>query len=105
MSSDEPDPNAALVALLVDETIARYRHLLPPEALADLRAQLEGVGLTHPEMRKMIDRLRPRAVPDASATKPKEGEPTAELPVAAAGDRPRATSGRRSRASGGGKGR
>lgn len=90
MSADKEDPNEALVARMVDEAIAKYRHLLPAEALEDFRAELEGFALTHPEMRKMIDRLRPRtSAPDVSGAQPKEGEPTAELPLAAAGGKPR----------------
>lgn len=86
MSLDKPDPNEPLVAEMVEETLAKVRHLLPPEALEDLREEMRAFALTHPGLRTMVQRLRPRAAPDASGTKPKEGEPTEELPRAAGGE-------------------
>lgn len=74
MASDSEDPNEPIVARLVEESLAKYRHLLPPEALAELRALMEGFALTHPEMRQMVGRLRPRAAVDASDIVAKEGE-------------------------------
>lgn len=85
MTSEETEAHRALVARMVDETVAKYRHLLPAAALTDLREQMEGFALTHPEMRKMLDRLRPRAVADVSDERSKEGKPAAEKQRAAAG--------------------
>lgn len=74
MAIDPPDPGDPLVARLVEQSLAKYEHLLPPEALAELRVLLEGVALTHPEMRPMVDRLRPRASADASDVVAKDPE-------------------------------
>ncbi len=74
MASDSEDPNEPIVARLVEESLAKYRHLLPPEALAELRVLMEGFALTHPEMRKMVERLRPRDVVDASDVVAREGQ-------------------------------
>jgi len=74
MAIDPPDPGDPLVARLVEQSLAKYEHLLPPEALAELRLILEGFALTHPEMRTMVDRLRPRASTDASGDRVKDPE-------------------------------
>jgi hypothetical protein len=89
MKLPEDDPNRPLALRMVDETIAKYEHLLPPEALADLRERMEAFALTHPEMRKMVDRARQRAVPGSSGEKDKEGEPGVEEPRMASGGKAR----------------
>ncbi|MFO0587435.1 MAG: hypothetical protein U0441_07845 [Polyangiaceae bacterium] len=68
------DPNVEIALRLVNESLARLRPELPPEALARLRELLEDFALTHPEMRKMVDRLRPRPVAEASELLQKDGE-------------------------------
>lgn len=74
MATESEDPNDPVVARLVEQSLAKFEHLLPPEALAELRALMEGFALTHPEMRKMVDRLRPRAAADASDVVAKDPE-------------------------------
>lgn len=77
MASDREapgDPTAEIALRLVNESLGRLRPELPPEALARLRDLMEDFALTHPEMRKMVDRLRPRAAADASELVRRDGD-------------------------------
>ncbi len=73
MAQDKAEPEDALVARLVDEAVAKFAHLLPPEALAALREEMEMFALTHPEMRRMVERMRPRAPAEASDVVARQG--------------------------------
>lgn len=73
MAQEKTEPEDALIARLVDEAVARYGPLLPPEGLAALREEMEMFARTHPEMRRMVRRLRPRAPVEVSDVVAREG--------------------------------
>lgn len=65
---DDPDP---LLEARVEHAVAPYAGLLPDEDLEALRDLTRCFLTTHPAASRLLDRLRPRAVPDASGESPK----------------------------------
>jgi hypothetical protein len=63
----------SIVEAQIERSLSRYAGLVTPEMMATLREVLEDALTTHPVALKLVDSLRPRAVPDASGTVPKPG--------------------------------
>lgn len=68
MSSPRPEPDEAdpVLEARVDHAVAPYAGLLPAEDLDALRDLTRRFLATHPVAAPLVDRLRPRATPDAS---------------------------------------
>ena len=66
--SDAADPRREEV----ERALARFRDLLPPEALDALREEMLDFAMTHPEMKELWSRARPRPIPDSSGVVTKE---------------------------------
>ncbi|MEJ7729881.1 MAG: hypothetical protein WKG00_11735 [Polyangiaceae bacterium] len=62
-----------LVAAMVERALAPWRELLPAEALAAMRHQLEDFITTHPAMDRMVQQLAPAKVVASSGEVPKDG--------------------------------
>jgi hypothetical protein len=71
---DAPNPVATEC---IDEALAPYRDLLPPEVLADFAECLDLFLTTHPVAALVVERLRPRSAPETSAEMDRNGEPLA----------------------------
>ena len=56
-AEDEPNP---IAAQLIEEQLARYRGLLPPEQLEKFAKTLDLFLTTHPDVAPALDRLRAR---------------------------------------------
>ena len=68
-STDQEDP---FLASLLDEVLAEHADL-PPEALAEMRWILELAAKTHPTASTIVNRARPRAVPQRSGEQEQPG--------------------------------
>ena len=66
--SDDSHKDPFLDALL-DEALAPHDDL-PPEILAEMRWMLELLATTHPVSKAIVDRARPREIPDRSGDQP-----------------------------------
>lgn len=80
MAEDDLDP---LLEEKLDRALAPYVDLLPPEVLAQLREDLGDFATTHPEMARMLARLRPPPVvaesgevPTSAAESSNQGDAT-----------------------------
>lgn len=56
--------------LEVERALDAFRHVLPPEALDALRKDLLDFATTHPVMKDIWSRARPRPAPDSSGVVP-----------------------------------
>ena len=56
----------------VERALARFRDLLPPDALDALREEMLDFATTHPEMKELWSCARPRPIPDSSGVVTKE---------------------------------
>ncbi|MCC6527152.1 MAG: hypothetical protein IT373_31175 [Polyangiaceae bacterium] len=84
-----PDPEAFLDAE-VERTLAPYRGVLPAPALAELGTLLRLALDSHPVLRELAARARPRAPKQASGTETVPGgEDGGPAEVSAAGGAPR----------------
>lgn len=66
--SDDPHLSAE-----VERALAPYRALLSDEQLTGMKDMLEHALTTHPVGAALLDRTRPRTVPDRSADQEKRG--------------------------------
>lgn len=57
----------------IERALAPYRDLLPPERLADFRAELEDALRTHHVGKRLLDATRPPPVVTRSGDRPVEG--------------------------------
>jgi hypothetical protein len=76
------DPNDResnpIVLECVEDALAPYRDLLPPELLSEFGETLEAVLTSHPLAAPVVERLRPRAVPSHSGEQQRSGAEPAE---------------------------
>jgi hypothetical protein len=80
MADDEvPEEQDPYLQQVLDETLAAYEGVVPPEMLRKMRLFLGDVLSTHPVGATLLDRARPRAVPYRSGDQAKDGaEPAAK---------------------------
>ncbi|MEJ7730014.1 MAG: hypothetical protein WKG00_12440 [Polyangiaceae bacterium] len=75
-----------LVDAKVERALAPWVDLLPAEALAEMREQLEDFITTHPAMERMLEELLPAPAVDASGELGPDGKPVpVDTPAAAPG--------------------
>lgn len=68
-ASAEDDPR---IVAQVERALDAFRTLLPPDALAALREDMLDFATTHPAMKELSSRARPRPVPASSHVVPTE---------------------------------
>jgi hypothetical protein len=73
-SPDDLSPDDPLILELVEEEVAAYRDLLPPEALEELRRTLVLATLSHPYPQALVRQLKKTAAVQKSGTRA-AGEP------------------------------
>lgn len=72
-SHEAPAPSAAVdprIVAEVERVLEGFRSSLPPDALAALREDMLDFATTHPSMKDLWDRARPRPVPASSGVVP-----------------------------------
>ena len=79
-----------VVTECIEDAVAPYRDLLPPEMLEGFAQTLDFFLTTHPVAAPMVARLRPRPVPNTSGEVDRGG-----APAVAEAERPSGTEGRR----------
>lgn len=72
--TEHEDPSEHLAETLVSEALERYRALLPPDALEELRETLTDLMLTHPDGAAMLRQMRPEPMLAGSGAVTKESE-------------------------------
>ena len=86
---EDADANP-IVTECIEDALAPYQDLLPPEMLEGFAQTLDLFLTTHPVAAPMVARLRPRPAPDTSGEVDRSDAPTV-----AKAERPSGTEGRR----------
>jgi hypothetical protein len=66
------------VEALVEETVAGYENVLPPDAVRALKTVLHAAFEAHPVMSELVSEHAPREHADASGTQPVDEDAVAE---------------------------
>lgn len=83
LHAEDADP---VVEAEVQRATAAYRHLLPPEAFAEMQGLVGDVLATHPVAAVLVSRIRERGPVERSGDQPREGvAAAARLPPRARG--------------------